>query len=189
MITMSGRFDLETFCRLVQEHRPQRAHLVPPILVGLAKSPSVDRYDLSSLQMIMSAAAPLSSDIESAIVKRLGCSVKQAWGMSELSPLGTICSDFNAKPGSIGPLCSSTYGKIVDEAGNSLPPNERGELLIKASVNLSCAHEGRLCRLFTYEHQSIGTASNAWLHGRYGNDPGMSERLGMATNWRCGSLR
>ena len=136
MITMSGRFDLDAFCRLVEQHKPQRAHLVPPILVGLAKSPSVDKYDLSSLQMIVSAAAPLSSDIETAVVKRLDCDVKQAWGMSELSPIGTICSDFNAKPGSVGPLAPSTYGKVVNEAGSSLPPNESGELLIKASAIL-----------------------------------------------------
>lgn len=134
VITMSGRFDLDTFCRLVEQHQPQRAHLVPPILVGLAKSPSVDKYDLSSLQMIISAAAPLGSDIESAVVKRLDCDVKQAWGMSELSPIGNINSDFNAKAGSVGPLAPSTYGKIVDEHGNSLPPNQSGELLIKASA-------------------------------------------------------
>ena len=29
IITMSGRFDLETFCQLVQEYQPKRAHLVP----------------------------------------------------------------------------------------------------------------------------------------------------------------
>jgi 4-coumarate--CoA ligase len=135
VITISGRFDLDNFCRLVEQHKPERAHLVPPILVGLAKSPSVDDYDLSSLQMIISAAAPLSRDIEKAIVKRLDCDVKQGWGMSELSPIGLLNSDFNAKPGSVGPLVPSTYGKIVDEHGKSLPANVSGELLIKASAN------------------------------------------------------
>lgn len=136
VITMSGRFDLDNFCRLVEQHKPQRAHLVPPILVGLAKSASVDKYDLSSLQMIVSAAAPLSRDVEEAVVKRLDCDVKQGWGMSELSPIGTLNSDFNAKPGSIGPLAPSTYGKIVDDVGKSLPANVPGELLIKASRNM-----------------------------------------------------
>jgi len=79
VITKSGRFDLETFCRLVEEHRPQRAHLVPPILLGLAKHPVVDQYDLSSLNMIISAAAPLSKDTEHAVKERIGCGVKQAW--------------------------------------------------------------------------------------------------------------
>ena len=37
LITMSDRFELETFCKLVQEHRPERAHLVPPVSDGLLK--------------------------------------------------------------------------------------------------------------------------------------------------------
>ena len=132
LITNSGRFDLEQFCKLVQEHKPQRAHLVPPILLGLAKHPVVDKYDLSSLRMLISAAAPLGQETEVAVTQRLpSCECKQAWGMSELSPIGTLNSDFNIKPGSVGPLVSSTVGKIVNEQGQSLGPNQDGELLIK----------------------------------------------------------
>jgi 4-coumarate--CoA ligase len=131
IITMSGRFDLETFCQLVQEHQPKRAHLVPPIILGLSKHPVVDNYNLESLQQIVSAAAPLSSHIELAAKDRLSCEIKQAWGMSELSPIGTMNSDFNSKVGSVGPLAPSTFGKIVDEHGVSQPANQVGELLIK----------------------------------------------------------
>lgn len=131
VITNSGPFDFVRFCELVEQHKPQRAHLVPPILLGLAKHPIVDKYDVSSLQMIISAAAPLSVETEVAVQERLGCQVKQAWGMSELSPIGTLNSDFNIKRGSVGPLVSSTVAKIVDEQGKSLGPNEPGELLLK----------------------------------------------------------
>ncbi|GKY90597.1 hypothetical protein MPSEU_000033300 [Mayamaea pseudoterrestris] len=130
VVTMSKRFDLETFCQLVETHKPERAHLVPPILIQLAKNKLIDKYDISSLQMIMSAAAPLSLETEKAVTTRLNCQVKQGWGMSELSPIGTINSDFNIKSGSIGPLVSSTVGKIVDPNGKSLGPNEHGELMI-----------------------------------------------------------
>jgi len=132
LITTSGRFDLETFCSLVQQHKPERAHLVPPIILGLGKHPVVDNYDLSSINMIISAAAPLGLETESMTKKRLGTNIKQAWGMSELSPLGTMNSDFNARTASVGPLMPSTYGKILDvDTGKSLGPNEPGELLIK----------------------------------------------------------
>ena len=57
--------------------------------------------------------------------------VKQAWGMSELSPLATANADDNARSGSVGPLTSSTFAKVIDEHGNSLPANQCGELLIK----------------------------------------------------------
>jgi 4-coumarate--CoA ligase len=131
VITNSGRFDLEQFCELVQNHKPERANLVPPILLGLAKNPIVDKYNVSSLRMIVSAAAPLSKEIEAAVTQRLSCEVKQAWGMSELSPIGTYTSDFNVKSGSVGPLVPSTVGKIVDDHGNSLGPNQDGELIVK----------------------------------------------------------
>jgi 4-coumarate--CoA ligase len=128
VITNSGRFDLELFCKTVEEHKPERSHLVPPILLGLAKHPIVDKYDLSSIKAIISAAAPASVEIEKAVEKRIGCIVKQGWGMSELSPLGTLSSDYNVKPGSVGPLVASTHGKVVDNEGKSLGPNTQGEL-------------------------------------------------------------
>ena len=132
-VTMS-RFDLEHFCQLVQDHKCRRAYLVPPICLGLAKHPVVDNYDMSSLKIIMSAAAPLGTDIESACLNRLGCTVKQGWGMSELSPLGTVVPDDGIKPGSgsIGPVVSSTEAKIVNvETREMVQPGENGELLIR----------------------------------------------------------
>ncbi|KAL7513187.1 hypothetical protein ACHAXN_010231 [Cyclotella atomus] len=132
LITTSDRFDLPHFCKLVEDHKPERAHLVPPIILGLAKHPIVDNYDLSSLDMIISAAAPLGKETEDAAKKRLDTEIKQAWGMSELSPLGTMNPDYNIKTGSIGQLVSSTYGKILDtETGKSLGPGKQGELVIK----------------------------------------------------------
>jgi acyl-coenzyme A synthetase/AMP-(fatty) acid ligase len=125
---MSDRFDLESFCQLVQEHKPERSHLVPPIILGLAKQPIVDQYDMKSLEMIISAAAPLGKETEKAVKERLSLNVKQAWGMSELSPLGTIMTDSDERIGSIGRVVPSTYGKIIDETGKSLGPNEQGEL-------------------------------------------------------------
>jgi 4-coumarate--CoA ligase len=131
VITMSKGFDLETFCQLVQEHHPQRAHLVPPILIGLQKHPMIDNFDMSSLRVIISAAAPSSAALEKGVEDRLDCAVKQGWGMSELSPIGTLNADYNIKAGSVGPVIPSTIAKIVDESGKSLGPNEQGELLVK----------------------------------------------------------
>jgi 4-coumarate--CoA ligase len=141
VITISGRFDLELFLNLVQEHKPHRAQLVPPILVALAKHPMVDDYDFSSLKCIMSGAAPLGHDTEITIKKRLGCELKQSWGMSELSPIGTCNADDSVKSGSIGPLMPSTYGKVIDEHGMSLGPNEPGELVIKGPQVMMVVHE------------------------------------------------
>jgi acyl-CoA synthetase (AMP-forming)/AMP-acid ligase II len=135
LVTMP-RFDMEVFCQLVETHKATRAHLVPPITLGLAKSPLVDQYDLSSLKMITSAAAPLGAEIETAARDRLGhgVSIKQAWGMSELSPLGTCVPDDALKnnSGTVGPPCAHTSIKVVDlETGEALPQGEEGEFCVK----------------------------------------------------------
>lgn len=129
--TSSGRFDLEFFCQMVQEHRPVRAHLVPPIILGLAKHPIVDKYDMSSLKMIVSGAAPLGKEVVDEAKKRLSVGIKQAWGMSETSPVGCYPKDSMENSGSIGPPVASSFLKVIDSEGNSLGPDEDGELCLK----------------------------------------------------------
>jgi 4-coumarate--CoA ligase len=131
LITMK-RFDLGQFCRLVEQYQCTRAHVVPPIILALAKSPIVDQYNLKSLKVLLSAAAPLGGEIETAVSQRLGCIVKQAWGMSELSPLGTMVPDDAVKSGSVGPPVANTSVKIVDSATHTkiLPVGVAGELCI-----------------------------------------------------------
>ena len=57
------RFDLAEFLRVIAEYRVQRVLAVPPILVALAKHPIVDSYDLSSVELVFSGAAPLDAEI------------------------------------------------------------------------------------------------------------------------------
>ena len=52
----------------------------------LAKSPIVEKYDLSSIKMCLSAAAPLPVDLVGAVWKRLNIPIKQGYGLSETSP-------------------------------------------------------------------------------------------------------
>ena len=86
VVTMA-RFDLEAFLEAIERHRVTRAFLVPPILLALAKHPLVDRHDLSSLDLIVSGAAPLDERIARAVAERIGCRVVQGYGLTETSPV------------------------------------------------------------------------------------------------------
>ncbi len=85
VVTMP-RFDLPEFLRVISEHRVQRVYIAPPVAVALAKHPIVDQYDLSCIDVIFSGAAPLDAELGHAVAKRLGCTVLQGYGMTELSP-------------------------------------------------------------------------------------------------------
>ena len=71
----------------MQKYRVTVSHIVPPIVIALAKQPVVEKFDLSSLKLIMSGAAPLGAEIQEECAKRLKVVVKQGYGMSELSPV------------------------------------------------------------------------------------------------------
>jgi len=101
IVTMP-RFDMETLLRLVQDYRVTRAEIVPPIVLALAKQPIVDDYDLSSLRVITSAAAPLGAELARSCAGRLGCRVKQAYGMTELGGGTHFAPDTGRVPASPG---------------------------------------------------------------------------------------
>ncbi|KAH8792187.1 hypothetical protein F5882DRAFT_352779 [Hyaloscypha sp. PMI_1271] len=80
------RFDLEKFCSHIQKFSVTFAYVVPPIILLLGKSPVVDKYDLSSVRMMNSGAAPLTKDLVEAVYNRLKIPIKQGYGLSETSP-------------------------------------------------------------------------------------------------------
>ena len=71
------RFELEKFCGLVESHKATFGYVVPPVVLLLAKSPVVAKYNLSSLRMLNSGAAPLTKDLVDAVYGRLKIPIKQ----------------------------------------------------------------------------------------------------------------
>lgn len=57
-VVVLPRFDLDQFLGAIQEHRISGLYVAPPIVLALAKHPAVGTYDLSSIEYIVSAAAP-----------------------------------------------------------------------------------------------------------------------------------
>ncbi len=134
VVTMP-RFDMEQFLTLAQNHKLSYAHLVPPIVLGLAKHPLVDKFDLSNLRAIVSGAAPLSAELEMAVKSRLGVEVTQGYGMTEASPVTHFCFRLppgKTKGGSVGQCIPNTISKIVDPVTrDELGVGQEGEVWVK----------------------------------------------------------
>jgi acyl-CoA synthetase (AMP-forming)/AMP-acid ligase II len=144
-LVIMGSFDLGEFLGNIQNHKCTIAYIAPPVAVALAKHPLIDEYDLSSLNTVMSGAAPLDADLGHAVAKRLGCRVVQGYGMSELSPVSHI-TPFDggvrnmgmvAPLSSVGWTVSNAASKLIDpETGAEIDPpaeglSETGELWFK----------------------------------------------------------
>ena len=133
-IVIMPRFDLEQFLAAIQKYRVTLSHIVPPIVLKLAKDPQVDNYDLSSLRMIFSGAAPLGADLSRECMDRIKCGIRQGYGMTETSPVthSSPADPARMKHGSVGTAAPNTEVKVVDPAsGAELGPNEEGEICVR----------------------------------------------------------
>jgi len=91
---------------------------VPPIIEFLVKHPLVDKYDLSSLNVIYSGAAALSKEKENQITNRIGKNkslpILKGYGMTELGVLATFHNktSFEFASDSVGSLVPGVSGKV-----------------------------------------------------------------------------
>jgi len=130
IVTMP-RFDLEEALTNIQDHKVTWFFAVPPIVLAFAKHPMIDDFNTDSLKVVFSGAAPLSGELGDEAAARLGCSVIQGYGMTELSPVSHATIPGQEKAGSSGITVSNTECRIVDLEGNDLDVDEDGELWIR----------------------------------------------------------
>jgi len=135
-IVSMPRFDMQEFLTIVQKYRATILPLVPPIVLGLVKHPAVAQFDLSSVRLVFSGAAPLGEEMARALSQKLGCPVVQGYGMTEASPVTHLSPTHNApfKPGSAGRIVPNTEVKIVEVGSGGdaeLPVGKEGELWIR----------------------------------------------------------
>ncbi|GAA1289224.1 AMP-binding protein [Saccharothrix xinjiangensis] len=130
MVTMR-RFDPEAFLKAIQDHRVTHLYIVPTMAVLLARSPLVDRYDLSSLRSIVSGGAALDPAVADLVRRRVGCDIAQGYGLTE-SMVSFMQDRVPAAPASVGRPAPGVECKVVDvDTGEVLGPDRDGEVLIR----------------------------------------------------------
>ncbi|CAG8950517.1 hypothetical protein HYFRA_00007014 [Hymenoscyphus fraxineus] len=132
-LVIMPKFNLEKFCSHVQNLHITFAYVVPPVVLLLGKHPIVSNYDLSSIRMMNSGAAPLTRDIVDAVWKRLKIPVKQGYGLSETSPTTHTqrWEDWQTSIGSVGRLLPNQTAKYMSADEKEVPAGQTGELWIK----------------------------------------------------------
>ena len=126
------RFAPQETLELIERYKPTILYVVPPALLALINVENLADYDLSSLNYIISAAAPLPKEVAELATQKTGVTVLQGYGLTETSPV-THCNPLDKiKLESIGVPMADTEHKVVDLATREeLGPGEVGELAIK----------------------------------------------------------
>lgn len=133
-LVVMPRFELEAALRAVERWRVTRLPLVPPLVIRLLRNPQVAAFDLSSVRVVVSGAAPLAPELAAELATRFGVLVKQGYGLTELSPASHMHPEDPAlaRPGTVGVLHPSTECRLVDPAtGLDAPEGGPGELWVR----------------------------------------------------------
>jgi long-chain acyl-CoA synthetase len=98
---------------------------------ALLHAPGFDQVDFSSLRITLGGGMAVQETVAQRWKEATGCTLTQAWGLTETSP--AACINPNSEPfnGSIGLPISSTEVSIKDDAGNDVALGQAGEICVR----------------------------------------------------------
>jgi acyl-coenzyme A synthetase/AMP-(fatty) acid ligase len=102
--------------------------MVPSQIVALLHSPRFNEQSCGSLQMLGSVGAPLLLEQKEELARRLPGRFHELYGLTEGFMTILDKFDFARKPGSVGVPPPFMEMRIVDGAGQVVPPGQVGEI-------------------------------------------------------------
>ncbi|XP_048001968.1 4-coumarate--CoA ligase 1-like [Leguminivora glycinivorella] len=129
------KFEIELYLKCIEKYKVTRLSVVPPVLVAIVKYPN--KYDLSTVEIVYSGAAPLTKETADAVRDKFPNvkSVLQGYGMTETSLAVTKCTDEMVKSGTVGRVMPGAIIKIIDlKTRKPVGANQPGEVCVKGGL-------------------------------------------------------
>ena len=130
------RFDPEDYLSLIEKHRITHTQLVPTMFSRMLKLPKDvrEKYDLSSLEIAIHAAAPCPPQVKEQMIEWWGPIIHEYYGATE--GLGfTACDskEWLAHRGTVGRIMLGDL-HVLDEDMKPTPPGQSGTLWFKTAT-------------------------------------------------------
>jgi long-chain acyl-CoA synthetase len=124
----------------IERLKPTIFQGVPPMFNLLLRQPELDKREISSVVFCLSAATKMPENLIRQVEQRLNWRYAEAWGLTEVSCVGTTAPYKDTRIGSCGRGLDDGEIKVVDEQGAILPVGQQGELCIRGT----CVTKGYL---------------------------------------------
>jgi long-chain acyl-CoA synthetase len=127
-VVLMDRFDPSGCLRAIEAHQVTHTQFVPTHFVRMLRLPDPERraFDLSTLQIVIHAAAPCPVDVKQAMIAWFGPVIWEYYAGSEgngMTVIGT--EEWLSHPGSVGRGISGTV-HVLDEDGAEQPVGQDG---------------------------------------------------------------
>lgn len=134
-VVLVRKFSPKTVLESIERHKVTFMAAVPTMYLMMLSHLRERSFDLSSLRVCHSGAAPMAVEIFHDVEKHFGAPVQEGYGLSEASSI--VCSNplhGPRKPGSVGLPLNGVRIRILGDEGEELPPGEIGELHIQGDI-------------------------------------------------------
>ncbi len=128
-VAIMEAFDPLRFLELVQRERCSHVFMVPTQYIVTMAHPDFAKYDLRSLQVLISAGSALRKDTKEEILERFPGGLFELYGLTEGVGTTITPEEWEGRIGSVGKPIGATDLKIIDEEGKELPRGEGGEII------------------------------------------------------------
>ncbi|MGU3587214.1 AMP-binding protein [Rhodococcus sp. C26F] len=133
-VHLEDGFDPQRVLDVIARERISVSLMVPTMIYSLLDHPDLDRTDLSSLELLLYGASPMSGSRLDEGIDRLGPVFSQLYGQTECYPISVLRRGEHADPelrGSCGIPISTVHTTLLDAEGNTVPDGESGELCVR----------------------------------------------------------
>ncbi|WP_066947352.1 class I adenylate-forming enzyme family protein [Microtetraspora fusca] len=125
------RFTPDRFARLIADHRAGTVFLVPAMAVELLGRR--EDHDLSSVQLLGSAAAPLPAAVATRLAGMFpNATIANYYTSTEAAPAQTIMIVDPERPGSVGRAAAGGAVRIASPEGEAVRAGETGEVWMRS---------------------------------------------------------
>ncbi len=132
-VSLMGKFDVEKWLQRAQAERITHTMLVPVQYRRLMQFERFDDYDLSSMRLKYCTSAPFAAELKAEVLRRMPGGLIEIYSMTEG---GVVClliaHEHPEKLHTVGCPAPGSLLKVLDEAGNEVPPGVAGELIGKS---------------------------------------------------------
>ena len=126
------RFDPVPALRMIQEYRVSVLFGAPTMYTAWVAVPGGEQYDLRTVRLAISGAAPLAPDVLRDFRSIFGVEIYEGYGLTETAP--TVASNRmtdKPRPGSIGKPLPEVELRVIDEEGNDVEVGDPGEIIVR----------------------------------------------------------
>lgn len=133
-VVYMARFSALAALQAIRKHNISIIFGVPSMYAAILRLDSARPDDFAQMYAMISGGEALPQMLRIAFERKLNCTILEGYGLSETSPVISLNTPADHRPGSVGKTIPGAEVKILGPEGDVLPAGQSGEVLLRGPM-------------------------------------------------------